>query len=778
MLTTNCESELQDLMHHIDSMMSSKKRDWEHQIQSLQDRMDIKDKETMLHRATIDQKHKEIGHLRQQLETMEKSHRELVSCYEAQLSALKSELQKLKRDYDRLNKKHSKQSKDSERDKDRTNAELQDSMTQVTRLSSKLEEYKQRSKDWELQKRTFGKQIETLEAQRKAMTEKCEFIQSQSQTYQSQLNRRKQILDNTESSLKSQISQLEGQLKRANESQATQQTKVEKLKSSLDDAINHHKKAMDENEKLLADLKRSNNHARKLEEEKLQYEADLKTKEDLLRAIEQDGEAQAEEMGRMEQALAEKDRIIHSLGNIKNKEESEQVKLLRQSLQEAREDTRNCKRNEKKLREEVTKLQDHLRQAVEDCERTTDQLEKKKTQLQKIESGEVKRLKQEVNRLKESISIKQQSHDGELEGMRSEISKLTSELHEKSVSNSALTEQSGNMERQLRNESEIFEKKSAELQVANAQIEALRLENRHLRQTILQQAQSNAEKGHTQEHFRVVKSSYESTVSKLEQENRQLRDDVSSMREEMNDMEDKFEEQLRQALKDSESSAQEMRDIEDRRMLSIEESAQRRIKAMEQQMNSTIQRYEQEIKLLRMQKSRLEDQLDMDRNEINFRPNNDHEIDLHSIASEEDYHELRSNGIYAKHNGHYTGENRHYTSDSGHYTSENDHYVRENEHYPNENGHFDLPLMNGDNQNGNDNIDNSYSTILSSRPMSISESIQEPLDPDEASPRDTVAQRFLAAENQRARELELLIDSHIETLKKGTENTIKRHSKR
>ena len=55
-----------------------------------------------------------------------------------------------------------------------------------------------------------------------------------------------------------------------------------------------------------------------------------------------------------------------------------------------------------------------------------------------------------------------------------------------------------------------------------------------------------------------------------------------------------------------------------RRMLSIEESAQRRIKAMEQQMNSTIQRYEQEIKLLRMQKSRLEDQLDMDRNEINF----------------------------------------------------------------------------------------------------------------------------------------------------------------
>lgn len=49
------------------------------------------------------------------------------------------QLSKLKRDYDRLNKRHSKQAKDTERDKDKSNAELQDSMTQVNRLSSKLE---------------------------------------------------------------------------------------------------------------------------------------------------------------------------------------------------------------------------------------------------------------------------------------------------------------------------------------------------------------------------------------------------------------------------------------------------------------------------------------------------------------------------------------------------------------------------------------------------------------------------------------------------------------
>lgn len=88
-----------------------------------------------------------------------------------------------------------------------------------------------------------------------------------------------------------------------------------------------------------------------------------------------------------------------------------------------------------------------------------------KTELQRIESGEVKRLKQEVNRLKESISTKQQSHEAELEGMRAEVSKLTSELHERSVTFSTLSDKSANVERQLRNENEILEKKSAELQV-------------------------------------------------------------------------------------------------------------------------------------------------------------------------------------------------------------------------------------------------------------------------------------------------------------------------
>lgn len=110
---------------------------------------------------------------------------------------------------------------------------------------------------------------------------------------------------------------------------------------------------------------------------------------------------------------------------------------------------------------------------------------------------------------------------------------------------------------------------------------------------------------------------------------------------------------------------------------------------------------------------------------------NDREIDLHSLASEEDYHEIRGDGHYPVENGHYTRENRLYTSDSGHITSDNDPYlpISDNEHY-----HHDgepRHLVNGGNHIHEDHHENSFSTILSSRPMSISESIQEPLDPDE-----------------------------------------------
>ena len=40
-----------------------------------------------------------------------------------------------------------------------------------------LQEYRQKSKDWDLEKRNLVKQIESLESQRRTLQEKCDLIQ-------------------------------------------------------------------------------------------------------------------------------------------------------------------------------------------------------------------------------------------------------------------------------------------------------------------------------------------------------------------------------------------------------------------------------------------------------------------------------------------------------------------------------------------------------------------------------------------------------------------------
>ncbi|XP_061180017.1 centrosomal protein of 63 kDa-like isoform X2 [Saccostrea echinata] len=723
-LTASCEAELQELMKQIDIMMATKKKDWEHQITSLQSKMELKDKESLLQKSTIEQKHKEIGHLRLQVETMEKSHRELVTCYEQQLTNLKNEVQKVKRDYERLSKKHVKQIKDHQRDKDKSHTDLQDSNSEIGRLNNKILEYRQKAKDWELQRRTFQKQIEALESQRKALTEKCEFIQSQSQTYQSQLDRRKQMLDSTELSLKNQITQLEGQLERTNDTLTSQETKVEKLKSSLDDAMTAHKKAMDDNEKLLNDLKKANDSIRNYEEEKAELESELRAKEDLLRALDEDKGIHSESMTKMEQTLAEKDEIIKSLSDIRQKEESDQIRLMRESLEDAKEEARMCRKHEKEMKEELSSLQSHLQRAVEDCERLTDQLEQKKTELTKLENGEVKRLRAEVSKLRELQLTQKDAYEPEVQGLKTEISRLTKDLHDRTKTMADLSEESSHVEAQLRNEVEALDRRQAELQVANAQIEALRLENRHLRQTILQQAKNDSDFDKVQDHLTAVQNAYTTTIMKLEQENRQLRDDLACLREEMNEMEEKFEEQLRLALRDSEMSAQSIRSKDDRRLQRLEEDSQRKLRAVQERLDSTVQRYEEEISYLRSQKARLEEQLDMERNSNYSQP-----------VSGIDHYDVEIGGTRA--NG--DGEVHH-------------------------------------------EADNSFETVLSSQAMSISESVNDyALNDDfgnveDSNSRNSVSERFLAAENQRARELERLIDSHIEQLKIGTEATLRKYN--
>ncbi|XP_060075946.1 centrosomal protein of 63 kDa-B-like [Ylistrum balloti] len=826
-LTTTCESELKELMSHIDEMMDTQKSDWEHELKDLESKLLQKEHEILVQRSTLEQKHTEIGRLKQQVKDLEECQRTGISEYDSHLTALKEEVRKVKHDYEKLNKRHHKQMKESRRDKEQTEIKLQDHTVELQHTKDKVEEYVQKAKDWELQRRTFQKQIETLEHQRKALTEKCEFVQGQSQTYQSQVEKRRQLLDNAEVSFKTQISQLDGQLERTNQALVSQEGKVEKLKISLEDAMNAHKKAMDDNERLLADLKKSNNTVRKLEEEKNQIEADMHSKEDFLRAATQDSSGYREDLLRMEATLAEKDNIIRSLGDIRNQEEGEQIRLLREAMHNAKEETRKHRRSEKQLKEEVSKLQSHLKKAVEDCERLADDLEKKKATLEKLETDEYSKFRSQISQLQNQLQQEQESHRAEVEGMNQQVANLASELHSKDVAMATLSHKASNMEKQIREDMEVTQKKSAELQVANAQIEAIRLENRHLRQTILQQAHTNADKTVTEEHMRAVQNSYSSSVSRLEHENQQLREDMECLKEEMNELEERYEEQVRLALQNVDTSAQ------DDRIKRFEENSKQRVEEMQEQFNSATQQYKEEIRVLKIGKAQLEAQLELEkrlRNANTERPSPSRFLDFdRSTSDQKTERRARYSDPSERHIRYSSVDSPTRFSDRSRYVDKSPQFMDTNQNlFRNEDSPLEFrepdrhqrndsrlsslsdpgwrqpdsehqrqqnpqlrtrtPLVgstNGPNLTNdvepesqvNGTANASFETVLSSRAMSISDSLPD-VSMEVPSPRNSVSQKFLEAENKRAKELEFLIDSHIEDLKHGTDKIVKKYNRR
>lgn len=60
-MLSGCEVELQELMRQIDLMVQQKKLDWETERQRLQARLDVREQEYHIQKATLEQKHQEVS---------------------------------------------------------------------------------------------------------------------------------------------------------------------------------------------------------------------------------------------------------------------------------------------------------------------------------------------------------------------------------------------------------------------------------------------------------------------------------------------------------------------------------------------------------------------------------------------------------------------------------------------------------------------------------------------------------------------------------------------
>ncbi|XP_028725766.1 centrosomal protein of 63 kDa isoform X4 [Peromyscus leucopus] len=168
---TSCEAELQELMKQIDIMVAHKKSEWEGQTHALETCLDIRDRELKTLRSQLDMKHKEVGVLHQQIEEHEKTKQQMALEYKQELKKLQEELGRLKRSYEKLQKKQLKEFKG-------TKKSLREDRSEIERLTGKIEEFRQKSLDWEKQRLVYQQQVSSLEAQRKALAEQSEIIQA------------------------------------------------------------------------------------------------------------------------------------------------------------------------------------------------------------------------------------------------------------------------------------------------------------------------------------------------------------------------------------------------------------------------------------------------------------------------------------------------------------------------------------------------------------------------------------------------------------------------
>ncbi|XP_048246188.1 centrosomal protein of 63 kDa-like [Haliotis rufescens] len=692
-LTSSCQEELLELMRQLDIMLTAKRRDWEHETAAIRSQLEMKDKELNIQTTTLEHKNRQFEDMRTQLTQASRTRDEVVQQYEAQVVQLSTEVQRMKREYEKLQKKHSRHTKEAHRLKAETTTEIEGGRTEMKRLREKMEDYHARLQDSEQQRKMLKKQLDTVEAQKRALAEKCEFVQQQSQTYQSQIDRRRQLQDNTELNLKTTITQLEGQAERQADTVTTQEEKIRKLKASLSEAMNAHKRAMNDNERLLDDLKKANTSIRRVEGEKQQMELEVQSRDDLLRAANEDAHQYSHDVSILEQSLSAKDDIIKNLGDSARQEEAEQVVLLRHSLNEAKEESRSHKRAQKKLRDEVTVLESKLENSVKLRDSIAHKLDEKDSELIHLKSTELHTLQAQVQQLQDKFSVVEASHGAELDGMRTKLAQLTTDLHQRNASIANFTDKMSRLEQQVVMERDMLEGREAELKVAQAHIEALRVENLHLRQDFMEKLGTVCGSLDAEQQLQSVSSEYTAVVARLERENQSLQEDVSRLKQEMSVMETSFQETAHSR------SLPSGRDNSKHKPSKHKQSVQG-------YLDSTAQGYESQIRLLQAQKHRLEEELDLERR-----------------------------------------ENRRMSR--SHFQSE----------------------LNG-----------SAGTILDSEPMSLIHTLNdldspaESLECDLESSADAAAELFLSQEQERAKELERLIDSHISELRAGTELTLRKYT--
>ncbi|NXU53307.1 CEP63 protein, partial [Turnix velox] len=508
---TSCEAELQELMKQIDIMVAHKKSEWEGQMQTLEACLSAREQELSSARAALREKHKEVDMLHQQVADTEKAKHNMARDYEQQLKKFQEELSRLKRSYEKLQKKQLREIRE-----EATKRQGEDQF-EMSRLTRKLEEFRQKSLDWEKQRLLYQQQVASLEAQRKALAEQSELVQTQ-------LASQKQILESVELASRSEIQQLTSKLERANDAMCASKLEVEKLNMKVDDLTENNRMILEDQLRVQEELRQSKKMLQVLQDEKMELRATLQSQEDFIDSTRLHQEQLQKELARVTETLCTKELLIRAL------EERLQEKQLSSpglELEHVLLQLDVAQNKEHHLQSEVTHLENSLVSSNARCAQLSEELDENIKELQSMEEHHTES-KAEIKKLKEQLVQAEQTHSSQLEGMKREISRLTQELHQRDITIASASGSTSDLEQQLRREIERAERKAVEHRVILVQLETLRLENRHLLE-MLERMECGMPEGRDVPPG-ALHEDFAIEVTKLKSENRQLWKDLSEAR--------------------------------------------------------------------------------------------------------------------------------------------------------------------------------------------------------------------------------------------------------
>ncbi|XP_039345164.1 centrosomal protein of 63 kDa isoform X8 [Mauremys reevesii] len=540
---TSCEAELQELMKQIDIMVAHKKSEWEGQTQALETCLQIRDHELSSVKTLLDEKRKEVGRLRQQLEHMEQDKQGMAVEYEQQLKKFQEELGRLKRSYEKLQKKQLKEAREGPKRQG-------DDRSEVSRLTKKIE---------------------------------------------TQLTNRKQVLESVQLASQSEIQHLASKLERANDTICANELEVERLNMRVDDLTGASQKILEDHQRVQEELGHSKKMLEVLQEEKLELRVTLQSQEDFIKSSKMHQEQLQKELASITETLHSKELLIRSL------EEHLHEKQLSQEFPELEHVLLQldlAQKNEKNLQSEVARLEGSLGAINARCIQLSKELMEKCKELRVMEEHHCQ-AKAEIKKLKEQLSQAEQTHNSELEGMKKEISQLTQALHQRDIAIASASGSTSDMEQRMRMEIERLERKAVEHRVILVQLETLRLENRHLSE-MLQKVESSV-LGAKDVPVADIQESYTTALNKLEAENQQLQKDLAETKAKLEFSTQICRDKCESIMQQMQSKVTEIKDTESRRTQELQHKHEEERRKLQARLEKTIQHYKGEIQTLKAQ---------------------------------------------------------------------------------------------------------------------------------------------------------------------------------